>query len=129
MWQVSQKLINVEILIRHEDLKKFSKRRKIAARLFKDQGKLKLIKRKKKCFFLILFLSTDSLKETEVLTKQNKKKPSDYLPLCTGVLLTTKTALTSGSCIEQAQKDGDRSQDIGVWDRISSLQVTNIILK
>ena len=76
-----------------------------------------------KCFSLIKNPSTDSLKETEILTKPNKKNPSDYLPLCTGVLLTTKTALTSGSCIEQAQKDGDRSQDIGVWDRISSLQV------
>ena len=76
-----------------------------------------------KCFTLITFPSTDPLKETEILTKKN---PTDYLPLCTGVLLTTKTALTSGSCIEQAQKDRDRSQDIGVWDRISSLQVTNI---
>ena len=72
-------------------------------------------------FSLILFPSTDPLKETEILTKKN---PTDYLPLCTGVLLTTKTALTSGSCIEQAQKDGNRGQDIGVWDRISSLQVT-----
>ena len=78
----------------------------------------------KNCFSLILFPSTDSLKETEILTKPNEKNPSDYLPLCTGVLLTAKTALTSGSCIEQAQKNGDRSQDIGVWDRISSLQVT-----
>ena len=120
----------MEVLIRHQDLKKFSKRRRFAARLFKNLEKLKLIKGKKnessKKISLILFLSTDSLKGTEVLKKRNKKNPSDYLPLCTGVLLTTKTALTSGSCIEQAQKDGDRRQDIGVWDRISSLQVTKI---
>ena len=61
------------------------------------------------CFSLILFPSTDPLKETEILTKKN---PTDYLSLCTGVLLTTKTALTSGSCIEQAWKGGFQLLDL-----------------